>query len=82
MADARQFGTGDDGNDDDDAENEVKSAHDWLSSVLFFFFILIRWRRRAVIWMNAASSVTRYWSKNVAQVFTKVAQIDATAVFT
>ena len=59
MADARQFGTGDDGNDDDDndndyddddndnddAENEVraglvvvKSAHDWLSSVLFFFF--------------------------------------------
>ena len=29
-----------------------------------------------------ASSVTRYWSKNVAQMFAKVAQLDATVVFT
>ena len=30
-------------------------------------------------WHNAVSSVTRYWSKNIAQLFPKVAQIVTTA---
>ena len=32
--------------------------------------------------VSVMDSVTRYWSKNVAQMFSKVAQIDAAAVFT
>ena len=31
---------------------------------------------------SPAANVTRYWGKNVAQMFTKIAQINATAVFT
>ena len=33
-------------------------------------------------WCRPIASVTRYWSKNVAQTISKVAQIDTTTVFT